>query len=1183
MANTPNYFIKPIKIMKNFKEFIHEWVFLCLHMKRTRLFDRLLPCFFVLLLTLFSLNSFAQSKKVTLSLKDVPLSVVLKSITNQTGYTFFYSEDIAANKNFSVSIKNEELGAALKKILAGSAIDYKIEGSRVVLFKESHQKSGKNVAVVKVYGNDMTPLPGATVTYQNGQKSTVTNIEGAVALNLQKGDVVKVTFIGFKPSEHVWQGQHELFVKLTEDAKAFNEVIVTGFSTVSKERSTGSVSVVKGDALTKNVNLNMTSSLEGRVAGLSTYKGGLAIRGTTTLSSNSQALVVVDGLPIEGGINDINPADVESVNILKDAASASIYGSRAANGIIVITTKNADRNKTSFDFSYSLAITPKNRISNFNLASTSDIIDYERYCLENNPNFKRNPLNFFLDKDDYASSYSPIYKLYYDEIRGSITAEEKEKAIDNMRKYDYRKEFERLFYQNSITQQYNMAFRKGADKSSISLSANYQKYQYDTKNNNYDALILNFKNALSLGSRVSLNYGFYGNFAKQNSTLNLGSRVSELPYQRVLNDDGSRSQIVKNNYSLNDNLVKKGLYSMTFNPLDEMETAYSKYSSTQLRGFADVNIKLFEGLKYNAKFQYEKYFSKTQDTYEKPSYYMRQTINRFAVVNANNSIKYYIPNNGKLLTRQNEADNYTFRNQIDFKQRIFEGLTLDAFAGTEYRQFLNTGVTTEIYGYDPKKFLSGEPVNWEELRNGVYGALDPYWYATMNSSEGSSYVLNREFSMYMNGSLNYSNRYILAGSWRVDKTNLFGVDARNRNRPLWSVSGSWNASSEKFMENVNWIQNLKLRASYGANGNVDRGTSPYMLARMIKSDDVDAYASIINTPPNKSLRWEKTEIFNAGIDFSLFKRRLSGSIDLYHKYTSDLIANKVLDFSSGFDRAKLNNGEMVNQGVEFSLSYSWLSNDAWNISSNAVAAYNKNTIKKINFRPQTASQLIEYPTSYYRNNDPFNSMYSYRYAGLTETGDPSVYDKLGNVVKNNGSMSDPDALVFSGIVNPSLTGSFNQSVQYKNFVLDLNFVMYGGHKLRLDVTPLYSYQITDGLISDDISKRWTPENTSSTIPRFPVYDAPGDRNKFWKYADTHVVSANMIKLRNASIAYNFGPQLLSKLKVKSFQLKLQVNNAWFWSAAGNGIDPENYDPIAGVRTGMGTNVPTFLFGANLSF
>ena len=441
---------------------------------------------------------------------------------------------------------------------------------------------------------------------------------------------------------------------------------------------------------------------------------------------------------------------------------------------------------------------------------------------------------------------------------------------------------------------------------------------------------------------------------------------------------------------------------------------------------------------------------------------------------------------------------------------------------------------------------------------------------------------HRYVSAYLNAGYTYDQRYAFNASVRIEQADLFGTDPKYRYRPLWSVGGSWNANNEEFMKNISWINLLKLRLTYGITGNVDQSSSPYLLAGFATTLHTGAPVTMILTPPNSSLRWEKTSTLNVGIDFRLM-RRLSGSIDAYRRYSSDLLVNKSIDPSLGFDgMAKANNGEMKNTGLEMQFTYDWLKRRDMSLSTTLSAAYNKNTIEKIDYEPTDAIDMITAPGSNYRLGDTYNSLYAYRYAGLTATGDPSVYDENGEVVSIK-PVRNIGAVVCVGQLTPKWNGALSIDYRYKGLGVFLKAVYYTGHSLRDDVVTLYdSYnKVRGGAIREDIVDRWTPTNTDTNIPAMGLHSDTGERNYHWKYADVNVESASFIKMRNIGVTYDLPKSWLQKASLKGATIKLQIDNAFYWAANDHDIDPEAFSANAGTRSEA--IMPSYIIGLNVKF
>ena len=540
-----------------------------------------------------------------------------------------------------------------------------------------------------------------------------------------------------------------------------------------------------------------------------------------------------------------------------------------------------------------------------------------------------------------------------------------------------------------------------------------------------------------------------------------------------------------------------------------------------------------------------------------------------------------------------KRDNWTFRNQLDYQTVIKDEHAISLSAGLELREN-NRDIpnTSTYYGYNPTS-LAYTALNVKDMMN--IGVKESYIYNN-NTSAGAirdgSYIRlsdydltpslssmqNRYFSGYFVGGYTYKERYGISGSFRIDQANLFGTDPKYRYRPLWSVGFKWNMAKEDFMKELSWIDVLDLRGSYGLTGNVDQTTTPYLVARMTTQNRYTAETipyTMISEAPNPLLRWERTASYNLGVDFILLGGKLSGKLDYYHKRSDDLLATIEVPFTSGYSRQRVNYGAMTNNGFELSLSSPWWKNKDWSVYSSFTFYYNKNKVTRSFYNATQASQLIS--GSYYQEGRPFNAIYAYQYGGLTsggtdaQNGIPDIIRADGTSVvhfnENGGINIDasttmkPEDLVYMGSGTPVWGGSFTQNIRFRNWELSAFVTYYGGHKVYV---PSFNFYATNyNTLSDFYAQSWTPENSSSLIPKhFVHYDASADGGKaiglqeMYQKSTANVEDGDMIRLRNISLAYSLPTKYVSKLRMENVKLIAQVNNPCFWSAAGHGIDPE---------------------------
>ena len=1032
-------------------------------------------------------------------------------------------------------------------------------------------------------------LPGATIFVKGTKIGTSTDVDGNFELNIPKQGKVTlvVTYVGMKTKEMVTTTGSNITIVLEENSDMLEEVVVSGFQTISRERNTGSAVVINTEKLNKVQAGDLNSKLEGITPGLTIYNNEMSIRGNSSFSISSTPLLVIDGQPATGmSLSDINPNTIESVTVLKDAAATSLYGVYASNGVIVVTTKRGSEGKIEANFSLGYYLNPLPSLDYQHYASTSDIIDLEREILFNNPDYIKSPASYFSTKNNKtnAAYLSQVEMLYYRLMRNEINEGQLNASIDALRKNDYRREYRKQLQKNSLTQDYNVTLKAGSEKYGFYAAVRYQKMGLHTRYDSDDRLSFYTNNNLKIAPWMRLTLGANIIYKKTSYTQAEGlGETAAMPYDTLYDNEGKPAyRYLYNNVLAEEVNATEGLNFMGYNAVEE--SGYNRYKTDDLymKYFLQADFDILPGLDFQIKGQYEKRKVNATEYDEAESYMMRSMVNEFASLDSRGNYTYNIPQGGHILYRDNNYDNYNVRAQFNYRNTFGENHELTALLGAEAREDKSDAHISERYGYDAQRLTYGQ-VDWLTLsQTGVVGSL----YSVSRKKAENLYVADvkhRYVSAYFNAGYVYDGRYSVNASVRVEQADLFGSDPKYRYRPLWSVGGSWNIEKEKFMRDFTWLDRLKLRATYGITGMVDQSSSPYLLASFGTSLYTNSPITMILTPPNSSLRWEKTATFNAGIDFA-FLSRLSGSLDFYYKYSSDLLVNKSIDPTLGFNgMARANNGAMKNVGVEFNIGYDWIRNRDFTFSTSLTAAYNKNTIDKIDYTPTDALDMIRYPTSNYLKGDTYNSLYAYRYAGLTSTGDPSVYNQNGEVVSIN-PVRNINALVCVGQLAPKWNGALNLDFRWRDLTVFAKVVYYAGHSLRVDVPTLYdaTHKLTDGAVHEDIVNRWTEENPNTNIPVMGTYGDSGERNEHWRYADINTASASFIKLRNIGVSYSFPQKWLQKTRAfKSAQLRFQIDDLCHWASNKYGIDPEAFIANSGLRTSQQT--PTYVFGINFSF
>lgn len=1183
---------------------------------------------FLVLSMLFMLFSYtAKAQSISINFKNAPLETVLKEVAKQSNQEVFYTQKLLKDsKPVTISVKNSSLQETLNQIFKNQSLKYTLTNQTIVVTAPKAEDLGNELTGLrgKVLNNKNEPFPGVTVTISGTNKTSITDFDGSFTFDKVPLDgILECSGLTIEKKSFAINGRNNLTLVVEDKISTMKEVVVTGYQTITREHFTGSISKVDEKTLNENINSNLMTALEGRVSGLMYQKNPTGassdtpiLRGMGTFSTSVgySPLIVIDGLPTEMTLEEINPYDIESVNVLKDAAAASIYGSRAANGIIVLTTKKGN-GKLKVTINSDFFIAEKPNLRDMNYASTSDMIDFEQAVYNRERARFADTSTMFSNYGDIGNSsmkyYSPLYHLNRNLEDGKITSADYDSTISQWRKNDFIKDYRDNVWQKEFRQRYNVAFSGSTSKQNTYVSINYDQSQNRIKNNESRSFNIYAKSSFQVNNWLNASFGVNGTYSNDDVTdSSFNNYDFQKRYERITDDNGDLVLSPFANFTdgftsgaiLNPAVAEKiaalsGFKSTSFNVLNELNEGIIKQSSLNLRTFANIRAKIWRGLSLNTQFQYEVKRNDNEQYYSVDSYKMRSAINALTAYNpATNTYTYVdgFSGGGRYKQWNNLSTNYSFRNQLDFNQDFADGKhSVNALAGVEMRETFLPRNTEQIrYGYDPVTLNSATLNNLSLSQTGV----PSYIYGTNRTlaalGRSQVEVLHRYFSVFSSIGYTLLSKYNVTGSYRVDRADLFGVDPKYKNRPLWSAGLGWNISSEEFMKDLKWINTLKLRGTVGVNGNVDQSTTPYVTATR-KNDPLYQSLQYINitAQPNPMLRWEKTQGTNLGVDFSLFGNKLNGTIDVYRKYSTDLLATTDLDPTVGATSRVINAGALENKGIEFNFGSEWYNNGSFKISSNLILAFNKTTVKKVTRTQSSASVYVGSPINYFKEGEVYNSLYAYQYGGtvngypyvLDEKGNPSItFDDNGNPIATSmKTITNADALVNMGTLTPTYTGSLSQRFSYKQFDLNFLFVFSGGNVMRKETIDMSS----DAVNLSGIVDRYTDLNRNDNTRLYVdfaenVRTYAGTVSSQWRNSSANVVDGDFIKLRNISLGYNLPKNFANKIKMTSAKFTFQVNNLWYWSAAGNRIDPEVYSANIGTR-----NLPsptTYLLGFNLT-
>jgi TonB-linked SusC/RagA family outer membrane protein len=1006
------------------------------------------------------------------------------------------------------------------------------------------------------------PLPGAVVqeyvTDNNASmQAVVCDLNGHFRLTLPtSAKAIVVSYMGYVTKNVPLTKAESYQVQLTPDVKALDEVLVTGYQSISKERATGSFAKFDSETI-KNQRINSVSSiLEGRIAGMS---DGL-IRGTTTMNGVTTPLYVIDGFPVEKTTNngygtweesipDINPEDIESITVLKDAGATSIYGARAANGVVVITTKKAKSNKTEINFSTTLTVQPKSTYKGY-LADSETMVGLEKEWASQNPNLSGSGAAAYASNLLTNATYTtPGIQSILKYHAGQISESEMNSALS---KYaaagkQYYDDIDKYGRTAAFYQQYNLSIGKKSEKNNFRASLTYKHDQMSDKYTKDQSIGINLQNTVEINKWLSVDLGTYINYADGTTqSYDLTSPgYSVMPYMSLKNSDGTNYtnyQADRYSQSTVNTINNYGLYNLNITPLDElgMNTTGSKDFSN--RSFARLNIKFTDWLRYSASFQYEAGEYKTKQLLDKNSYTVRYKTDCFAT-SSNGQTTFNIPYGNIYTEATNSSRNYNFRQQLDFNRTFGGKHEVTALVGMEIKENKSNYFSSTLYNYDPS-MLSFDLIDQKTLSSFSWGLLG--WAGFYSNNANSIYeLINRYVSFYGNASYAYDDKYMASASIRWDRTNLFATSSKYQKKPTWSVGAGWRIDKEDFFDSKA-VNMLKLRASYGIGGNIAKNSAPYMTAYYSTNTSVGGLQGSISSRPNPNLRWEKTTTANIGVDFALLKNRLSGSFEFYNKKGTDLLANTngVPTEGWGYSTYTINNGEMTNRGFELTLNGVAISNKDWTWSIGGTLGYNKNKVDYVNVTCPVLYLLFDYASAYPQVGNPYNAIYGFQYAGLNSDGLPQVYDKDGNIYVNTQPSNIEDA-IYLGTTVPIYNGSITTNLRFRQWELSAMLLFEGGHKMRNDMLPIISSGMS--VANADIANRWQQpgDEAHTSIPRY--VSSESSLYSYYLYSNYErssaaVLDAGNAKLRNISLAYNVPSSVIRKAYLTSLRVMVGMEN-----------------------------------------
>lgn len=1047
------------------------------------------------------------------------------------------------------------------------------------------------------------PLIGATVSIGDGKvgQGTITDYNGHFSLKVPAGTKkLTVSYVGYESKViTLTASTNDYSIQLPADSKSLNEVVVTGYQKIDRRKLTASVSQLNISDEAVGAVKNIDQALAGQIAGLSSVSASgapgapvkIRIRGTASINGVQEPLWVLDGIPMEGNevpavenLNDIddiyqtsiaglNPSDIDNITVLKDAAATAIYGARAANGVIVITTKKGKEGRPVINFSTKLTYSPKISIDRLNLLNADEKVGLELDLLNSNYTYREHKGGVANILDELGE-FNAYKTGGWDALSATAQA-----RINQLRTINT--DWNDILFRSVLNQEYNASISGGSDRSHYYASTGYYKELGVVKgveNNRYNVTL---KSDFRINKILKLGLSVFANQRKQDSYMtDTGGFTNPVyysrranPYFQPYNADGG--------YNYDHNVQGRENEAPDFNIFEENTNTSKERIDRSVMAIFDAEFQFNKYLKITTQFGYQ-YDNYTIDRYAGQESYAMRKAKEYASYTIDGVKRTILPDGGMTRKTQSNANQWTWKAMLEWNRRLADIHDVELMAGTEVRHTETETLTSTAYGYDART-LTTQPVLFPTEN-----------IARQYPLHEETHLENAYVSWFATGSYTLLYRYTLGASVRFDGSDVFGVAKKYRYLPLYSVSGLWRAKEEKFLRNVKWLSELSLRASYGIQGNIDKNTSPYLIGTFQKTTILPGSVETVisaETAPNPDLKWEKTSNINLGLDLALLKNRIHLSVDYYYRKSTDLISSRKLPLETGFAYTSVNWASMKNSGWEIGLNTRNIStkNFSWTTSLNL--GFNTNEVLN-----ETVAENSTYPG---REGYPVGALFAYKTAGLDSDGYPLFVAKDGSIqtateffqLNRFGASTltaeeQRNLYTYMGSEDPKCSGGLINNFEYKNWQLGINFMFNIGMKVR--VQPSYSPTYFDrGLNTNhDILNRWTSTNTNTDMPALMVNttERAAEYTHFSEYStysmlDTWVKNCTYWRLQSLRLGYKLPKEWLQKVGINSASVSLEGRNLLvFASNYDNYLDPETMgnpyaQPIA----------RSIIFGLNVNF
>lgn len=1168
------------------------------------------------LLWIFSLSSLMiqaqDNQRISIDLKGETLEAALWYLQNRTKFVFMYAtEDIANVTDITIKAKDKTITEILDECLDGTNLTYEISGNAIVIKKRQNQKITISGWVRDTNGE---ALPGATITIRGSKHGAITGLDGQYTFNIpaQEGLILTFSFIGMEKKTVKYTGKKTINVTLNSSTSTeIDEVVVTGYQNIQRRDLVGSITSIKAKDIIMPSFTTIDQMLQGRVAGMvvttTSSRVGTApkiqIRGTSTLQGNRDPLWVVDGIiqedfqvTLESGdlmtknlqdiignqVSWLNPADIENITILKDASATAIYGSKASNGVIEITTKKNSTDRLTVNYSTNFNIGQRPNYGMFNFMNSQERIRFSQEAFDAGINYIKMPY-----KD--PNTYEGVLRMLQEHDISDIEYRQLYNDMET-RNTDW---FKRLT-RRSFSHTHNVSVSGGTNKFSYSASMGYNNSEGQEIGNDNERMTGRIALMLRPVEKLTISLTLNGSVSTTNGFSN---EVDPMSYatntNRIIDPDAYYMQ--DNGYTSKTGNIE----TLSYNFINERDNSGSKARSNFMSASLDVNWRILDWLTYQFTGGYSNNNSTNESWATERTYYIADKYRGYdfnSVTPTSADFKAaQLPFGGVLYTNDNNQYSYNIQNKLQFSKAFNPDNRLNALLGMELRSSTAKGTANKVWGYVPDRgerivaptipsevvTPNNPPTGW-----GILGEIyNSGWLRTNNTNNFLSFFATFAYS--------FKNRYVVNANVRNDASNVFGQDINHRIDPTYSFGFSWRASEEAFFQkHLKWITTLNFRGTFGIQGNALTRESPELiLSQKGVVTGYNRYNSIISQIPNPYLSWERTKNWNFGVDLELF-RMFYMNLEYYTRRSNAVITID-LPFEYGINEMKRNGGIIYNRGLEYTLSFTPIQKRDFSLNINLNASKNWNKGGETKIDRNTSMYLKGGNAQILKEGYPLSAFWSYSFAGLDGTNGKPMFNYLEVPEEEKSKSIDPTTfLVYSGEKEPYFTGGLGLSFRYKSLSLNTSFSLLLGSKKRLP-SPYSDFEGKKTMMPDptknvnrDLLNRWQKpgDEAYTNIPGLPTWplgiawtlpnmDSADSAIEMWEESDAMVVSASFLRCRNIGLSWQMKKEWCDKIHAKNLAINFNMDNIFvIANKRFNGFDPELENSIMPRSFSLGFNI-----------